>query len=90
VSPTKTPEYLAGGKPVVSSPIPDVEADYGEVVAIADSVADFVAACEAAAASPPDPDALAAEAASRARSWDDIAGAMLGLVAEASRMRRSP
>jgi glycosyltransferase involved in cell wall biosynthesis len=30
ISPTKTPEYLAGGKPVVSSPIHDVVSPYGE------------------------------------------------------------
>jgi hypothetical protein len=29
ISPTKTPEYLAGGKPVVSTPIQDVVNPYG-------------------------------------------------------------
>ncbi|MEO8377873.1 MAG: glycosyltransferase, partial [Candidatus Sumerlaeota bacterium] len=37
MSPTKTPEYLAAGKPVVSTPIPDVAADYAGEVLIADS-----------------------------------------------------
>ncbi len=48
ISPTKTPEYLAGGKPVVSTPIRDVVRPYGEkdLVAIADAPADFVAAVE--------------------------------------------
>ena len=31
ISPTKTPEYLAGGKPVVSTPIQDVVKPYGEM-----------------------------------------------------------
>ena len=31
ISPTKTPEYLAGGKPVVSTPITDVIRPYGEM-----------------------------------------------------------
>jgi UDP-galactopyranose mutase len=31
ISPTKTPEYLAGGKPVVSTPIQDVVKPYGEL-----------------------------------------------------------
>lgn len=31
ISPTKTPEYLAGGKPVVSTPITDVIHPYGEL-----------------------------------------------------------
>lgn len=30
ISPTKTPEYLAGGKPVISSPIHDVQHPYGD------------------------------------------------------------
>ncbi|WP_454280682.1 UDP-galactopyranose mutase [Sphingomonas sp. Marseille-Q8236] len=49
ISPTKTPEYLAAGCPVVSTPITDVVRHYGELagVAIADTPAAFVAACEA-------------------------------------------
>ena len=31
ISPTKTPEYLAGGKPVVSTPIRDVVRHYGQL-----------------------------------------------------------
>ncbi|MCA1992448.1 MAG: NAD(P)-binding protein, partial [Coleofasciculus sp. S288] len=50
ISPTKTPEYLAAGKPVVSTSIRDVVRPYGQegLVRIADTVADFVAAAEAA------------------------------------------
>ncbi|WP_445192703.1 UDP-galactopyranose mutase [Sphingomonas sp. Tas61C01] len=50
ISPTKTPEYLAAGKPVVSTPIVDVIRHYGEIdaVAITDGVDAFVAACDAA------------------------------------------
>jgi glycosyltransferase involved in cell wall biosynthesis len=50
ISPTKTPEYLAGGKPVVSTSIRDVVRPYGELglVEIADDPAGFVAAAERA------------------------------------------
>ena len=43
ISPTKTPEYLAGGKPVVSTPIKDVVRHYGQLegVKIADNAAGF-------------------------------------------------
>ncbi len=46
ISPTKTPEYLAAGKPVVSTSIHDVVHDYGntEFVHIADSPEDFIKA----------------------------------------------
>jgi len=50
ISPTKTPEYLAAGKPVVSTSIRDVVRPYGQqnMVRIADTIADFVAAADAA------------------------------------------
>jgi UDP-galactopyranose mutase len=50
ISPTKTPEYLAAGKPVVSTPIRDVVRPYGEkgLVYIADSADRFGAAIEGA------------------------------------------
>ncbi|WAS90728.1 glycosyltransferase family 1 protein [Nannocystis punicea] len=46
ISPTKTPEYLASGRPVVATSIRDVVDPYGRegLVAIADTPADFVAA----------------------------------------------
>lgn len=48
ISPTKTPEYLAGGKPVVSTPIQDVVRPYGEqgMVWIAKNAPEFVSAIE--------------------------------------------
>jgi UDP-galactopyranose mutase len=48
ISPTKTPEYLAAGKPVVSTSIQDVVHPYGErnLVNIADRPEDFVRAIE--------------------------------------------
>ena len=48
ISPTKTPEYLAAGRPVVSTPIVDVGRHYGELegVRIAENAASFVTACE--------------------------------------------
>lgn len=52
ISPTKTPEYLAAGKPVVSTSIRDVIRPYGQnkLVHIADTAEDFVAAAEKAMA----------------------------------------
>lgn len=50
ISPTKTPEYLAAGRPVVSTSIRDVVRPYGEqnLVMIGDTVDEFVKAIEAA------------------------------------------
>jgi len=80
ISPTKTPEYLAGGLPVVSTPIVDVIRHYGEMaaVAIASDASAFVAACDAALAFPRDgawrdeADCLLAT-----QSWDRTHSAMV-------------
>ena len=50
ISPTKTPEYMAAGKPVVSTSIHDVVRPYGQqgLVRIADDVRSFVDACSLA------------------------------------------
>jgi UDP-galactopyranose mutase len=52
ISPTKTPEYLAAGRPVVSTPIRDVVNPYGtaELVQIAHTPSEFCAAIERALA----------------------------------------
>jgi UDP-galactopyranose mutase len=44
ISPTKTPEYLAAGKPVISTPIRDVVSPYGEnkLVCIASTTEEFI------------------------------------------------
>ncbi|HEV2836054.1 MAG TPA: glycosyltransferase family 1 protein [Pyrinomonadaceae bacterium] len=48
ISPTKTPEYLAAGKPVVSTPIRDVVCPYGQMglVRIASNAQEFISAIE--------------------------------------------
>jgi len=48
ISPTKTPEYLAGGKPVISTSITDVVNPYGinKLVHIADTAEQFIEEAE--------------------------------------------
>jgi UDP-galactopyranose mutase len=48
ISPTKTPEYLAAGRPVISTSIRDVVRPYGELklVEIADTPGEFIYAAE--------------------------------------------
>lgn len=48
ISPTKTPEYLAAGKPVISTSIRDVVRPYGDLglVRIADAPVEFIQAAE--------------------------------------------
>jgi glycosyltransferase involved in cell wall biosynthesis len=87
ISPTKTPEYLAGGKPVVSTPIKDVVRHYGhlEGVKIADNAEDFVVQCEEALelSRQRAGDWLAeADLMLSAASWDTTQARMAGLIDE--------
>jgi glycosyltransferase involved in cell wall biosynthesis len=72
ISPTKTPEYMAAGKPVVSTSIRDVVRPYGQqgLVRIADTVDEFVAACVAAMAENASERVTQADAFLRQTSWD--------------------
>ena len=56
ISPTKTPEYLAAGKPVISTSITDVVSPYGDksLVYIADNAKEFIAAAEIELAKTPE------------------------------------
>lgn len=78
ISPTKTPEYMASGLPVVSTPIKDVVDSYGALasIRIADDAAGFVAACEELLAATDD-DRMAWQAESALcladKSWDGMA-----------------
>jgi glycosyltransferase involved in cell wall biosynthesis len=72
ISPTKTPEYLAGGRPVVSTSIADVVRPYGDLglARIADDPDSFVAAIEEALAEDPSERLPAADAFLAGMSWD--------------------
>ncbi|RYZ07543.1 MAG: glycosyltransferase family 1 protein [Myxococcales bacterium] len=72
ISPTKTPEYLAAGKPVVSTSIRDVVRPYSalNLVRIADTPEAFVAACEAAIAEPTEQLISRADPFLAKTSWD--------------------
>ncbi len=83
ISPTKTPEYLAAGLPVISTAVPDVERLYGEVdgVFIAERGPAFTAACEAALALGRDADWLkSVDRLLADQSWTAVAERMLALV----------
>jgi UDP-galactopyranose mutase len=75
ISPTKTLEYLAAGRAVVSTAVPDVVADHADVVHVARDAAEFVRLAGRAAQR----DALRAARAgekARAATWDAIAASM--------------
>ena len=88
ISPTKTPEYLAGGKPVVSTPVKDVVRHYGQLegVQIAGDAETFVAACEKALELAKDRGGqwlAEADLLLSATSWQTTQARMAGLIAKA-------
>lgn len=86
ISPTKTLEYMAAERPIVSTPITDVAEPYGDIVYVGGTPEDFLSACKAA---------LAAGGTERNRraarmrqvlagtSWDVTVSAMEKLLADA-------
>jgi glycosyltransferase involved in cell wall biosynthesis len=93
ISPTKTPEYLAAGKPVVSTSIRDVVRPYGRrgLVRIADDPHSFVKACEAAMDEDATARTHAADAFLETTSWDRTWAHMVRLMARAlEQKRRTP
>ncbi|HEY8592098.1 MAG TPA: glycosyltransferase family 1 protein [Sphingomicrobium sp.] len=87
ISPTKTPEYLAGGRPVVSSPIKDVVRHYGhlEGVKIASTADEWVQACEEALVLAKNPESGwlgEADLLLASQSWDITQARMSGLIAD--------
>jgi UDP-galactopyranose mutase len=88
ISPTKTLEYMAAGKPIVSTPIRDVEEPYSDIVYLGGTPEEFMASCE---------HALAVDAAEREErrarmrevlartSWDKTAEQMNALLHDAAR-----
>ena len=85
ISPTKTPEYLAAGKRVVSTPIRDVVRGYGDsgLVAIADTPAAFATAIDRAFDPPADTWSSAVAVKLAESSWDSTWSAMQQLMERA-------
>ncbi|MFN7993782.1 MAG: FAD-dependent oxidoreductase [Bryobacteraceae bacterium] len=66
ISPTKTLEYMAAGKMIVSTPITDVAQPYGGIVYLGGTPDEFIAGCEKALA------ATGQERASRTRRMEEV------------------
>lgn len=86
ISPTKTPEYLAAGKPVVSTPIRDVVRPYGEagLVHIAATAPEFESAAARALTQADDAQwQREVDAFLKQNSWDITWAKMETLITEA-------
>jgi glycosyltransferase involved in cell wall biosynthesis len=89
INPTKTLEYMAAGKPVVSTAVPDVLRQFVPIVEVAHDHDAFVDAVARAWRAPcTELVARGIERAQRA-TWESIVGAMRGHVLEAFRPARA-
>ena len=90
ISPTKTLEYLAGGKPVISTSVPDVVATYQGIVSIEDGADAWIAEIQGLL-SAPETERVARQQKAlpllERGSWDGIAAEMWSLIQERLRDR---
>ena len=83
ISPTKTLEYMAAEKPVVSTAVPDVVSLYGEQIRVARDTEGFITMCRSALAEDATQRSIRVatmRAAVARTSWDRTADAMRSLI----------
>lgn len=83
INPTKALEYLATGKPVVSTPVSDVVRQYPDTIAIASTAEDFVACIEKALNAPDQEMIRRGIEKARQAGWENTVDKMQGLIDEA-------
>jgi glycosyltransferase involved in cell wall biosynthesis len=89
INPTKALEYMATGRPVVSTAVADVVRNFGSVVQVAQSRAEFIECCRKAAAQPDQGAVESGLEMARANSWERIVGELDRHVVTALRRRVS-
>jgi len=89
INPTKALEYMATGRPIVSTAIEDVVLQFDTVVSIASSSEDFVARCETAIAQPDASRIKLGLKKARQNSWESIVTQLEKHVEDALARKRS-
>jgi Glycosyl transferases group 1 len=89
INPTKALEYMATGRPIVSTPVEDVLAQFSNVITIANDAQAFAQACERAANLPDSHRIKNGLALARQNSWESIVARLEQHIEEALRSRRA-
>lgn len=84
INPTKALEYLATGKPVVSTPVADVVRQYADCIAIAKTSEEFTAAIDRALANPNPKMVETGIAKAKDSGWESIVEKMEALIRDAT------
>ncbi len=87
INPTKTLEYMASGKPIVSTPVADVVRNFTPIVAVSDTVQGYLAAVTDALGAPSDELSKLGIARATESSWEGITGEMTMRMEEAIALR---
>lgn len=83
INPTKTLEYMAAGKPIVSTPVADVVHNFTPVVRVARDAGEFVTAAAELAAAPDAAMITRGIEKARTASWESIVARMRALISDA-------
>jgi glycosyltransferase involved in cell wall biosynthesis len=89
INPTKTLEYMAAGKPIVSTAVSDVVHNFTPVVTVAETPEEFVAAVRSAIDSPNAELISRGLEQARSNSWESIVARMERIIRDAVRTRES-
>jgi glycosyltransferase involved in cell wall biosynthesis len=89
INPTKTLEYMATGRPIVSSAVPDVVRNFGSVASIGQSADHFMELCRQAIANPDTSAVQRGLTMAHENSWEAILARMEGHIADALLQKRS-
>ncbi len=83
INPTKALEYMATGKPIVSTPVEDVVLQFSGVVKISKTSEEFIALCAEAAAKPDTMYIKRGREMAQRNSWESIVAAMESHITDA-------
>ena len=72
INPTKALEYMATGRPIVSTAVPDVVRNFGSIVKIARTPQEFISFCRQAVAQPDEIAVARGQRMARENSWESI------------------
>jgi glycosyltransferase involved in cell wall biosynthesis len=83
INPTKALEYMATGRPIVSTAVADVVRNFGSVVKVANNSRQFISLCQQAIAQPDSAGIERGLAMARENSWESIVSQLENHVNEA-------
>ncbi len=89
INPTKALEYMATGRPIVSTGVEDVVLQFSEVVRIASRHEEFIAACEESVVQPNARRIRAGMKMARGNSWESIVAQLEKHVEDVLNLKRS-